>query len=192
MQGLVSWLVGVNPLPWAWHFTKTLLPAQRGLIVFAYSCLLICRLNANTTEWINTQISRNIANGPKSNNCVLVGIWITICIQKPSHHFLQTFHHLRMFKIVFRDSSLYSKQMCLSCVLWLISANFAKTLVWKAWIWRQIMMSQTTHTKCNDTIRLWMKPPLEHFLRTPLYDSHMDVHRICDLTVFTSSCAFLT
>jgi len=28
-------------------------------------CLLICRLNANTTEWISMQISRNIANGPK-------------------------------------------------------------------------------------------------------------------------------
>ena len=88
-----------------------------------------------------------------------MGIWITICIQKPSHHFLQTFRPLRMFKIVFRESSLYSKQLCLLCLLWLSSANFAKTLFWKAWIWRQIMTSQTTHTKYNDTIRHWMKPP---------------------------------
>jgi len=33
-----------------------------------------------------------------------VGIWVIICIQKPSHHFLQTFGPLRMFKIVFRDT----------------------------------------------------------------------------------------
>jgi len=37
------------------------------------------------------QISRNIANGPKSNNSVLVGLWVDVCIQKPFHHFLQTF-----------------------------------------------------------------------------------------------------
>jgi len=30
--------------------------------------------------------------------------------QEPSHHFLQTFRPLRMFKIVFGDSSLYPKQ----------------------------------------------------------------------------------
>jgi len=52
-----------------------------------------------------------------------------------------------MFKIVFRYSSLYPKQLSLFCLLRLISANFAKTLVWKTWIWRQMMMSKTTHTK---------------------------------------------
>jgi len=41
---------------------------------------------------------------------------------EPSHHFLQTFCSLRMFKIVFRDSSLYPKQLSLFCLLWLISA----------------------------------------------------------------------
>jgi len=56
------------PLPWAWYFTKTLLPAQRRLIVYAYFLLLICGLNANTTEWICMQISMNIVSGPKSNN----------------------------------------------------------------------------------------------------------------------------
>jgi len=40
---------------------------------------------------------------------ILIGIWIIVCIQKPSHHSLQTFRPLRMFKFVFRDSSLYSK-----------------------------------------------------------------------------------
>jgi len=50
------------------------------------------------------------------------GIWFIVCIQKPSHHFLQTFHPLRMFKTVFRDSSLYPKQLSLFCLLWVISA----------------------------------------------------------------------
>jgi len=46
-------------------------------------------------------------------------------------YFLQTFRPLRMFKIVFRGSSFYSKQLSYFCLLWLISANFAKRLVWK-------------------------------------------------------------
>ena len=41
---------------------------QRKLIVSHTFCLLIYRLNANNTEWICMQISRNIVNGPKSNN----------------------------------------------------------------------------------------------------------------------------
>ena len=51
------------------------------------------------------KISRNIVNRPKYNNKVLEGIRAIVCIQKPPHHFLQTPHPLRMFKIVFRDSS---------------------------------------------------------------------------------------
>jgi len=39
-----------------------------------------------------------------------VGICVIVCIQKPSHHFLQTFRPLSMFKIVLRDCSLYPKQ----------------------------------------------------------------------------------
>jgi len=69
------------------------------------------------------QISSNIVNGPKSNNAVLMGIWVIICVQKPSHRFLQTFRPLRMFKIVFRGSSLYPKQLSLFCRLRLISAS---------------------------------------------------------------------
>jgi len=38
-----------------------------------------------------------------------VGIWVIVCVQKPSHHILQTFRPLHMFKIVFRGSSLYPK-----------------------------------------------------------------------------------
>jgi len=66
------------------------------------------------------QISRYIVNGPKSNDKILVEI---VCIQKPSHHFLQTFRPLRMFEIVFRGSSLYPKQLSLFCLLWLSSAS---------------------------------------------------------------------
>ena len=67
------------------------------------------------------QISRNIVNGPKSNNYVLVGIRAIVCVQKPSHHYLQTLH--RVFKIVFRDSTLCPKQLSLFCLLRLISAR---------------------------------------------------------------------
>jgi len=40
-----------------------------------------------------------------------VGIWVVVCVQKPSQHFLQTFRPLRVLKIVFRGSSLYPKQL---------------------------------------------------------------------------------
>ena len=53
----------------------------------------------------------------------MVGICVIVCIQKPSYRFLQTFCPLRMFKIVFRDSSLYPKQLSLFCLLRLISAS---------------------------------------------------------------------
>jgi len=69
------------------------------------------------------QISSNIVDGPKSGNEILLGIWVIVCIQKPSHHFLQTFRPLRMFKILFRDSSLYPKQLSLFSLLRLISTS---------------------------------------------------------------------
>ena len=73
------------------------------------------------------QISRNIVKGPKTSNYVLVGIWVIVCVQKSSHHFLQTFHPLRMFKIVFRNSSLYPKQLSSFCLLRLISASIDRS-----------------------------------------------------------------
>jgi len=51
------------------------------------------------------------------------GIFVIVCVQKPSHHFLQIFYPLRMFKIVLRDSSLYPKQLTLFFLPWLISAS---------------------------------------------------------------------
>jgi len=63
------------------------------------------------------QILRNIVNRLKSNNWVALGICVIICVQKPSHHFLQTLRPLRMFNIVFRYSSLYPNQLSLFCLL---------------------------------------------------------------------------
>jgi len=43
-----------------------------------------------------------------------VGIWVIVCVQMPSHHILQTFRPLRIFKNVFRCSrcsSLYPKPL---------------------------------------------------------------------------------
>jgi len=45
-----------------------------------------------------------------------VGIWVIVGVQKPPHHILQTFRPLRVFKIVFRDSSLYPKPLSLYCL----------------------------------------------------------------------------
>ena len=69
------------------------------------------------------QSPRNIVSWPKSNKCVLVGIWAIVCVQQPPYHFLQTLHPLRMLKIVFRDSSLYPKQLSLFCLLRLINGS---------------------------------------------------------------------
>jgi len=82
-------------------------------------------------------------------------MWIIVCIPKPTHHFFQTFRPIRMFEIVFCDSSLCPKHLSLFCLLCLISANFTKTLVWKTWIRRQIMTSQTTDMKHK-----WHQTPL--------------------------------
>ena len=100
-----------------------------------------------------------------SSNIVLIGIWVNVCVQNPSHHFLQTFRPLRMFKIVFCDSSLYPKQLSLFFLLWLISASadrigyvtnlcsmvellheFKKT-VFNSGVFRHLIMSQQEKTK---------------------------------------------
>jgi len=52
-----------------------------------------------------------------------MGIRVIVCVQKPFYHFLQTFRPLRMFKIVFHDSSLYPKTLHLFNLLRLISAS---------------------------------------------------------------------
>jgi len=72
----------------------------------------------------------------KSNNWVLVGIWVIICIQKPSHHFLQTFCPVRMFKIV-----------SLFCLLRLISASAARI----AYITSFCSMMELLHELINNS-----------------------------------------
>jgi len=59
------------------------------------------------------QISRKIVNGPKSNNYVLVGIRVIVCVQKPSHHFWRPFVDYACLRLCFvivyvtRNNSLY-------------------------------------------------------------------------------------
>jgi len=73
------------------------------------------------------QISRNIVNGPKSNNYVLVVNLGYRLRPETTSPLLQTLHPLRMIKIVFHDSSLYPKQLSLFCLLRLISAIFDRS-----------------------------------------------------------------
>ena len=81
--------VGITPPPWAWYFAKKL-PAQKRLLFSHTFFLLICRLNANTTEWICMQSSRNIANGPKSN----YRFWWESRLSSASRNHLTTFYRL--------------------------------------------------------------------------------------------------
>jgi len=60
-------LMGLTPLEF--DMLQKVYNLHKGNSLFSHTfCLLICRLNANTTEWICMQISRNMVNGPKSNN----------------------------------------------------------------------------------------------------------------------------
>ena len=129
--------------------------------------LLICRRNANTTERNCMQISRYIVNGQK----VRIRLWwesvLSSASMEPSHHFLQTFRPLRIFEIVFRNSSLYRKQISLFCLLRLISecpdrlgyiTNFCsmmhelKTAVVNTEAFRHLIMSQQGKRKTNSLL----------------------------------------
>ena len=81
---------GLNP-PLSLIFYEVFITCAEDWLLSHAFCLWICRHNANTTEWIRMQISRNIVKGQKTNNQVMVGIWVIICIHTPSHHFWQTF-----------------------------------------------------------------------------------------------------
>jgi len=84
-----------------------------------------------------------------------VGIWVIVCIQKQSLHFLQTFRPLRMFKIVFRDSSLYRKQLSLFCLLWL-STMSSKTAGVKIEAFRHLIMSQQGKRKTKNLLDFYI------------------------------------
>ena len=110
--------LGLIP-PWAWYLQNFITCAKE------INCLhiLFADLRQIPRNKYACKFQGHIVNGPKSNNYVLVGIRTIVCVQKPPHHFLQTLHPLRMFKIVFRDTTLYPKQLSLFCLLRLISAN---------------------------------------------------------------------
>jgi len=63
------------------------------------------------------QISRNIVNGLKSNNLVLAGIWLIVCVQKPSHHFCRPFVHYACLRLCSAIVHFIPKQLSLFC-LW--------------------------------------------------------------------------
>jgi len=84
-----------------------------------------------------------------------VGICVIVCVQKSSHHFLQTFGPLRMFKIVFRDSSLYRKQLSMFCLLWLSSTN-SKTAVVNITALRHLITSQQGKRKTKNLLDFYI------------------------------------
>ena len=120
-------------------------------------CLLICRLNAYTTEWICMQLSRYVVNGPKSHYYVLVGIWVMVCIQKPSHHFFHTFRPLHMF------TGSACRRICILCQ----QASPKHGLV-NMTMTSNCNITNSAHQIQMTTICHWMKPPHKNFLRTPL------------------------
>ena len=120
-----------------------------------------CAACAQAGMQISTRKTEVLCSSRKPTQCMLLvsgGEWAA--------HLRQM--SLRLFTIVFRDSSLYPKELSLFCLLWLISAQFAKTLVWKTWIDVKLWRHKQRTPNTNDTIRDWMKPPHENFLRTPL------------------------
>ena len=82
--------VGVKKPPWAWYFTKFIAYAKE---INGFRILFACRLNANTTNWICMQISRNIVNGPKSNNYVSVESALSSASRNQLTTFCRSFVH---------------------------------------------------------------------------------------------------
>jgi len=73
--------------------------------------------------------------------------------------FLQTFHSLHMFKILFRDGSLYSKQLSsFVCCVWSTQTSpkrwFGKHK-YDVKLWRHKQRTPNT----NEAIRHWINPP---------------------------------
>ena len=64
----------------------------------------------------------------------MVGRWVIVCIQAPSHHFLQIFRPLRMFKIVFPRLFTLSKTIVL-----ILSAMADQRMRWPHWLHYQFL-----------------------------------------------------
>jgi len=102
---------------------------------------------------------------------VIIRFWLESGSSSASRTHLTTFcrsfaHYacLRLCSAIFH----FVQNNCHFCLLWLISANFAKKLIGKTWIWRQIMTSHTTLTKYKWHHMPLGEPPHDNFLRTPL------------------------
>ena len=93
----------------------------------------------------------------------MVGIWIIVCIQKPSHHFLQTFPHYACLSLCsdivhfIQNNSLY-----FVCYGWSAQTSpkrwFGKH-EYDVKLWRYKQRTPNT----NDTIRHWIKSFMKIF-----------------------------
>jgi len=119
----------------------------------------------------------------------LVGIWVIVCIKEPSHHFLQTIRPLRMFKIVFRDCSLYSKQLSLFCLLRLIGTS-ANSI---GYITNLCSMTELLHELKNSSFGpLWKKSAYALQLLWALLESKVFTHCNCCSGPFWKKISLLT
>ena len=100
-----------------------------------------------------------------------MGIWIIICIQKPCHHFLQTFRPLRMLRLC----SAIVHFILNNCLYFVCYGWSAQTLP-KRWfgnyeydviLWRHKQRTPNT-VQMTPYVCHWMKSPNENCLRMPL------------------------
>jgi len=111
--------IGVNTPPLSLIFCKTLLPAQRRLIVFACFCLLICRLTANTTEWVCMQFQGTLQTGQK---VIIRFLWESGLSSASRNHlttFCRPFVHYACFRLC-SAIVYFIRNNCLN-LQWLIS-----------------------------------------------------------------------
>jgi len=91
-------------------------------------CLKLKDTKDNSVQWADWDSNRQcpkfdkVVKHSSSTETITANNLYQYIIQ-PSHHFLQTFRSLRMFKIASRDNSLYPQQLSLFCLLCLISAG---------------------------------------------------------------------
>ena len=96
-----------------------------------------------------------------------MGIWIIVCVQKPCHHFLQTFHPLGHYACLRLCSAIvhFIQKNC----LFLCAMADQRKLRQTVGLENMNMTSQTMHTKHKwHYTPLNEPPPHEHFLRAPL------------------------
>ena len=119
------------------------------------------------------QISRNIVNGPKSNNWVLLGIRVIVCIQEPPHHLCRTFVHyacLRLCSAIvhfIRNNCLY-----FVCFEWLAHALISVKVsnFWGVWrIFARISPNFPEKLFCDFCLKNISHKDYEDLLRCDLH-----------------------